>query len=344
MTDRRGPVSGLAAALFMLATPALAVEDFYRGLKLSWVVSAGEGGGYATYARLFAPYFSQRIPGAPTIVIQNMPGAGGIRAMMHLSQAAPKDGSAIGLVHASVPFAPLYGLKGANFEPRQMNWIGSMSTESAMCVAWASAKVEKWSDLFERDYVVGGTGAGSQMETLPVLLNRLFGTKIKIVSGYRGGNDVFMAMERGEVHGRCGGLMTSISATRPEWFAQKKVTVPILVALKRRPEFPDTPAIIEFAKDERTRQVLEIALAQQGMDRPILAPPGVPVERVTALRKAFTEAMRDPVFIAEAKKQNIELDEVSGEDVAGIIARAYAAPRDAIEAAKEVMNISGLRD
>jgi tripartite-type tricarboxylate transporter receptor subunit TctC len=293
---------------------------------------------------MFAPFFQQHIPGNPTIVIQNMPGAGGIRAMMNLASVAPRDGSVIGLVHSSVPFAPLYGIKGANFDPRQMNWIGSMAVENAMCVAWASAKVEKWNDLFEREYIVGGTGAGSQMETLPLLLNKLFGTKIKIVSGYKGGNDVYMAMERGEVHGRCGGLVSSINSTRPEWFSQNKVTVPILIALQRKSMFPDTPAIIEFAKDERTRRILQLTLAPQGMDRPVLAPPNVPADRLAALKKAFSDTMRDPAFIAEAKRQNIEIEEVSGEEVARIVADAYSSPKDIVEAAREAMNITAAKD
>jgi len=344
MTTLKWLVAAMLGAGLGAGAQAQTVEDFYKGQKLSWILSAGEGGGYSTYARFFAPVFSQKIPGNPAIVIQNMPGAGGIRAMMHLANVAPRDGSVIGLVHSSVPFAPLYGTKGANFDPRQMSWIGSMSTESAMCVAWSTAKIDKWSDLYDREYVVGGTGAGSQMETLPHMLNRLFGTKIKIVSGYRGGNDVYMAMERGEVHGRCGGLVTSINTTRPDWFPQKKVTVPVLIALKRKPEFPYTPAVIEFAKDERTKRILELVLAPQGMDRPILAPPNVPADRLAALRKAFTETMNDPALIAEAKKQNIEIDEVSGDEVAAIIARSYSAPKDVVDAARDIMNIGASRD
>ena len=331
----------LSSALFGIsAACADPVTDFYKGQKLSWILSAGEGGGYASYARMFAPFYAQHIPGNPTIVIQNMPGAGGIRAMMNLASVAPRDGSVIGLVHSSVPFAPLYGIKGANFDPRQMNWIGSMAVENAMCVAWASSKVEKWSDLFDREYIVGGTGAGSQMETLPLMLNKLFGTKIKVVSGYKGGNDVYMAMERGEVHGRCGGLVSSINSTRPEWFSQNKVTVPILIALKRKDIFPNTPAIIEFARDERTKRILELTLAPQGMDRPILAPPNVPADRLAALRKAFSDTMRDPAFIAEAARQKIEIEEVSGEEVAAIVARSYGASADIIEGARAAMNIS----
>ena len=171
-----------------------------------------------------------------------MPGAGGIRAMIYLQNVAPKDGTTIGLVHSSVPFAPLYGIKGANFDPRKMNWIGSINAATGICVSWTASGVTKWQDLFDKEYIVGGTGAGSQMETMPAMLNKLFGTKIKIVSGYKGGNDVYLAMERGEVQGRCGGLKSSIKSTRPDWFPKKKVSVPIQIALERDPEFPDSPA------------------------------------------------------------------------------------------------------
>jgi hypothetical protein len=179
------------------------------------------------------------------------------------------------------------------------------------------------------------------METLPAMLNKLFGTKIKIVSGYKGGNDVYLAMERGEVHGRCGGLKSSIKSTRPDWFPQKKVAIPIQIALERDPEFPDSPAVIEFAKDEKTKQILQLILSPMEMDRPILAPPGAPPAMVAALRKAFHEAMNDPGLIADAKKASIDLDEIDGEKLAKILDRAYAMPPEVIKAANEAMNLTG---
>src|ERR1051325_8333654 len=232
-------LGSLAIALCLAITAARA-EDlaaFYRGRQISWILSADAGGGYAAYARTFAPYLTEHLPGKPNIVIQHMPGGGGLRAMGYLFAVAPKDGTTIGLVHSSVPFAPLYGIKGANFDPRLMNWIGSINAASGICVSWTASGVTKWQGLFDKEYIVGGTGAGSQMETLPAMLNKLFGTKIKIVSGYKGGNDVYLAMERGEVQGRCGGLKSSIKSTRPDWFPQHKVSVPIQIALKRDPEF-----------------------------------------------------------------------------------------------------------
>ena len=161
-----------------------------------------------------------------------------------------------------------------------MNFLGSMDNTSGMCVAWSASGIKTWQDMFDKEFLVGSSGAGSQMETLPLMVNKLFGTKIKVISGYRGGNEVFLAMERGEVHGRCGSMVASITSTRPDWFPQKKVTVPFQIALERDPDFPDAPALGEFAKDARTRQILELVVAHMRMDKPVLLPPGVPPERV----------------------------------------------------------------
>src|SRR3954469_3992457 len=183
MRMMRAALYGAAlAASGMTAAAADPIADFYKGKQINWILSAGAGGGYASYAHVFAPHFQQHIPGKPTIVVQNMPGAGGIRAMMYLGSVAPKDGTTMGLVHSSVPFAPLYGIKGANFDPRKMNWLGSINAATGICVSWTASGVTTWQDLYDKQYIVGGTGAGSQMETLPAMLNKLFGTKIKIVS------------------------------------------------------------------------------------------------------------------------------------------------------------------
>ena len=337
----RGSLAALAAATLCLTGAAGAdpIADFYRGRSISLILSAGAGGGYASYAQAFAPYFSAHIPGHPNIVIQNMPGGGGIRAMLYLASVAAKDGTTLGLVHSSVPFAPLYGIKAAAFDPRTMHWIGSIDASTGICVAWHTSGIATWQDLLSKPFVVGGTGAGSQMETMPNMLNRLFGTKIKVISGYRGGNDIYLAMERGEIAGRCGGLISSIASTRPDWFAQKKVNVPIQIAAARNPLFPDAPAIMELAKDERTTRILQLVLAPLQMDRPILAPPGTPADRVAALRAAFHDTMVDPAFIAEAAKEHLEIGKVSGAAVAKIVAAAFAMPADITKAAAEAMSV-----
>jgi tripartite-type tricarboxylate transporter receptor subunit TctC len=330
------------SALGLAALPAAANadEDFYKGRQIALILSADVGGGYASYARAFAPFFSKHIPGNPNIIIQHMPGAGGIRAMNYLYSVAPKDGTVLGLVHSSVPFALLYGIKGAKFDPRRINWIGSLDANTAICIAWHSSRIKTWQDALEQEFTVGGSGVGSQMETMPAMLNKLFGAKMRVISGYKGGNEIYLAMERGEVDGRCGGLVSSINSTRPDWFPQHKISVPIVVALERSPLFPDVPAVAEFTKDERTRKILQLFVAPQAMDRPILAPPDVPAERIATLRRAFHATMNDPSFIAEARRQHLEIVEVDGARLAKIVADAYALPSDIVKAAVEAMNVA----
>ena len=334
--------AGVAAALAVAiavhaAAPSAKADAFYEGKDVRFIISAGVGGGYSAYGRALTRHLGNHIPGHPNFVVQNMPGGGGIRASNYLYAVAPKDGSVIGLVHTAVVFAPLYGMKGAKFDGRKFNFIGAMDTADGLCVAWHTSGIRTWKDLFSGKYTVGGTGAGSQMETMPRLLNSLFGTRIKIVSGYKGGNNVYLAMERGEVSGRCGGIATSIRSTRPDWFPKKKVVVPIQIAMERSSDFPDVPTVAEFAKDERTRDILEFALAYQNMDRPVITPPGVPAERIALLRKAFNETMKDPAFLADAKKQHLTLNVHTGEQVAEIVARSYAKPKDIIAAAAAAM-------
>jgi tripartite-type tricarboxylate transporter receptor subunit TctC len=329
----------IASLLFGSAAGADPIADFYKDKQISWILSADAGGGYSTYAHAFAPFFSEHIPGKPKVVVQNMPGAGGIRAMNYLMSVAPKDGTTIGLVHSSVPFAPLYGLEGANFDPRKMNWLGSINTASGICVAWHTSGIKTWDDLMSKEYVVGTSGAGSQMETLPNMLKHLFGAKIKVISGYKGGNEVFLAMERGEVMGRCGGLIASMSSTRPDWLPQKKVEIPIQFALERSAKFPDVPAIAEYAKDEKTKQILALVFSPQAMDRPVLLPPGVPEDRIKALRVAFKKAVEDPRFLEEAKKHKLEVEYVSGEKIQQIINNAFSFPPEIIKLANEAQNV-----
>lgn len=331
---------GLAQALLVQAPAAVRAQDeaeFYKGRQISWILSTGEGGGYTTAANAFAPYFTKHIPGNPRIVIQTMPGAGGIRAMQYLSTQAAKDGTVIGLVHSGVPLAPLFGLKGANFDPRTFGWIGSLNNTVALCVAWSAAGIRSVKDLYDKEFVVGGTGAGSQMETYPQLLARLLGMRVKIISGYKSGNEVYIAMERGEVAGRCGGGFTSINTTRPDWLPKGKAVVPLIFGFKRTPELPDVPVVMELAKDERTRQILSLVMAPQQMDRPLPVPPGVPAARLAVLRKAFHAAMNDPAFVADVTQQKIEMSEVSGADLEKLIADAYNTPAEVVAAAREAM-------
>ena len=339
----------IAAALAVLglapaAVSAAPADEFYKGKQINLIMSTDAGGGYAAYANTLAPFLSAHLPGRPRIVVQYMPGAGGIRAMNYLYSAAPKDGTRIAMVHAMSPYAPLFGVEAAKYDPRKMNWLGSLDNSSGLCVAWAPSGIKTWQDMFDKEFLVGSSGAGSQMETLPLMVNKLFGTRIKVISGYKGGNEVFLAMERGEVHGRCGSIVSSITSTRPDWFPEKKIVVPFQIALERSPEFPDVPALGELAKDTRTKQVLELVVSHMAMDKPFVMPPGVPADRVAVMRRAFREAVTDPAFVAMAKRERVEIDPVTAERVHQVLDRAYAMPSDVVKAANEALNITGASD
>jgi tripartite-type tricarboxylate transporter receptor subunit TctC len=310
----------------------------FKDKQIRVVMSTGVAGGYAAYARLLTQFIGNYLPGNPTsFVVQSMPGGGGLRATNWLYVQGPKDGTTIGLIHSTAPLAPLYGAKGALYDSRNFNWIGSMNSAPGLCVAWHDSPIKTWQDMLDKQFIVGSSGAGSQMEVLPTMMNKYLGTKMKIIGGYQNGTDIFLAMERGEVQGRCGGLVTVIQLTHPDWFPEHKVSVPVQFAAKRNPMFPDSPTVMEFLKDAKARQVFDLAFATQDMDRPFLLPPGVPENGVKAWREAFAATMQDPAFKAEAKKENLDIDYVSGDQIAGIIKDAYAMPDDVIASARELM-------
>jgi tripartite-type tricarboxylate transporter receptor subunit TctC len=317
-----------------------AVADFYRGKQIFFMQSGGEGGGYSSYAQTFAPFLAKHLPGQPRVVVQSMPGAGGIRLMQHFASKAPRDGTYLGMVQSGAAFAPLLGA-AKTFEPLSIAWIGAMSRVAAVCAAWHTSGIVTWNDLLTKEYIVGSSGAGSLTETQPALLNKLYGTKIRIVTGYTGAHDIYLAMERGELHGRCGSGVSSIEISRPGWVREGKVKVPIQFALERSKALPDVPTAYELAKDERTRMVMRLVLAPVEMNRPILTTPDVPPARFAALRAAFHAAINDPEFLEHAKRQRLEIEENPGEAVAKIIADAYAMPPDIVATAKEAMSFSG---
>lgn len=329
----------LAAALALAASTApvqaAAEDNFYEGKTIRFLLSAGEGGGYATYARALSHHLGKYLPGNPNFVVQSMPGGGGLRATNYLFNQAPKDGTTIGMIHATVILAPVYGTKAAMFDSREFNWLGAMNSTNAVCISWHDSPIKTWEDMKTKEFIVGSSGAGSQMETMPLMINRLFDTKIKVISGYKDGTSVFLAMQRGEVHGRCGGIITALRATRPEWLTEKKINVPVAMATQRNPEYPDSPSILEFVKDDHTRDVLQLVFTPQEFDRPVLAPPGLPAERVAMLKKGFESAMKDSAMAEEAKKLRIEIDYVSGDQLLSTIRRAFGMSPDVIKAAKE---------
>jgi tripartite-type tricarboxylate transporter receptor subunit TctC len=328
----------IGSVLLALAPAAAhAQEPFYKGKQIRLVISAGVTGGYVEYARLLAAHMGRHLAGNPDFIVQSMPGAGGLLATNYLYAQAPQDGTTLGLIHSSVPLAPLFGTQGARFDPQKLNWLGSMDRSDGPCTAWHTSPIKTWRDLVSQQFIVGSSGAGSQMDIYPAMLNKLFGTKIKVIGGYKDGGSIFQAMEREEIQGRCGPQLTAIKSIRPQWLTEGKVAIPIMISERRSAEFPTVPSVMEFAKDEPTRQQLRLLIVTQDLDRPVLAPPGAPPQRVKELRAAFEATMTDPTFRADVEKLRLTLDWVRGEDVAHTLAAAYGMPAEIVAAAKQTM-------
>jgi tripartite-type tricarboxylate transporter receptor subunit TctC len=304
-------------------TPA----DFYKGRNIDLYIGYSVGGGYDLYARVLARHMGSHLPGNPIIVVKNMEGAGSLRLANYLYRVAPKDGTAFGIIGRGTGFDPLLGQTAAQFDGTKFTWIGSGNHEVSVCVSYEGrAGVTKFDDLLSHEMTVGGTGASADTDQFPRIVNGVLGTKMKIVSGYPGGNDVVLAMERGELQGRCGWSWSSVKATHGSWIAEKKLNVLVQLALQKHPDLPDVPLVTDLATNDEQRQILKLIFARQVMGRPYLAPPGIPADRAAALRTAFTETMKDPAFLADAEKSQLEVNPVSGEELQKLVADIYKTP------------------
>jgi hypothetical protein len=257
-----------------------------------------------------------------------MEGAGSLRLANFLYRVAPQDGSAIGTLGRGIAFDPLLIGKGDQFDAQKFNWIGSANNEVSVCVAMKNSGITKFKDLFTKELTVGGTGTSSDTDQFPRVLNGVLGTHFKIVEGYPGGNDVVLAMERGEVAGRCGWSWSSVKSTHKSWIDDKRMMVLIQLSLAKHPELPDVPLVMDFAKTDEQRQILKLAFARNVMGRPYLAPPGVPADRLAALRKGFMGTMTDKEFLAEAEANKFEINPVSGEELEALVKEVYRTPAE----------------
>jgi tripartite-type tricarboxylate transporter receptor subunit TctC len=323
-------ISLAAATLVALAAGSSALAqspaEFYKGKNVDLYIGYSVGGGYDLYARLLAKHMSKHIPGNPTIIPKNMEGAGSLRLANWIYNVAPKDGSAFGTIGRGTGFDPLLGHKGAQFDASKFTWIGSANNEVSVCVAWHTSGISKFEDILNRELIVGGTGPAADTDQFPKVVNGVLGTKMRVIAGYPGGNDVGLAMERGEVQGRCGWSWSSVKSTQQRWIDDKKIKVLVQLALQKHPDLPDVPLVTDLAKTDEQRQVLKIIFARQVMGRPFLAPPNVPKDRAEALRNAFMATMRDPDFVADADKAQIEIVPVAGEEIQKLVTELYETP------------------
>jgi tripartite-type tricarboxylate transporter receptor subunit TctC len=268
----------------------------------------------------------QYIPGNPTIVPRNIEGAGGLRLANLLYNTAPRDGTSFGIIYRATAFEPLFGNKAAQFDATKFTWIGSASSEVSLCVSRHASGVADFDDMRAKDLVVAHSGAGGDAYQFSKVINGVLGTRMRLVGGYRGGNEMLLAMERGEVGGRCGWSWSSMQATRQEWIAGKQVNLLMQLALSKHPELPTVPLVVDLAKTEEQRSILKLVFARQEIAYPFLAPPGVPQDRAQALRAAFLKAMADPELLADARKGRLEVMPVSGDEVQKLVAELHATP------------------
>lgn len=310
------------SAIGQAQTPA----EFYRGKTVELYIGYSVGGGYDVYARLLARHMGRHIPGNPTIVPKNMEGAGSLRLANWLYNVAPKNGTVFGTIGRGTGFDPLLERRGAQFDATKFTWIGSANNEVSLCVAWHTSGITRFEDLFTKELVVGGTAASADTDQFPRILNGILGTRFRIITGYPGGNDVVLAMERGEVNGRCGWSWSTVKATHPKWLEEKKINILAQLALSKHPDLPDVPLITELATSQEQRQILQLVFARQVMGRPFLAPPGIPADRAAALRKAFMDTMTDKEFLADAERSQLEINPVPGEELERLVAEVYRTP------------------
>jgi tripartite-type tricarboxylate transporter receptor subunit TctC len=254
-----------------------------------------------------------------------------------LYNVAPKDGTAFGIIGRGTGFDPLLGSTKAQFDATKFNWLGSMNDEVSVCVAWHTTGITTLEEVKQREVTVGGSGPAADTDQFPKVLNATIGTKFKIVTGYPGGNDVDLAMERGEVMGRCGWSWSSVIATHQSWIDDKKINVLVQLSLKKHPDLPDVPLVMDFAKTEQQKQIFKLVFARQPMGRPFLAPPGIDPDRVGALRKAFMETLQDREFLAEAEKMKLEINPVSGDEVQRIVQDVYRTPKPVAAAVADML-------
>jgi len=333
----------VVAAVAALAVPAKAetVEEFYRGKTITMYVGTGVGAGaVSSYPMAIAPVIRKYLPGNPNIVVSHMPGAGGIKAATFIESVAPQDGTAWGFITRGFMLAPLLKLPQANFHPASFNWIGSPSRTVSMGVVWnAWTGVRSIEGAMQKEVVVGATSIAQDTGIFPRALNRIAGTRFKIVTGYASVGAVDIAMERGEVQGKVGSTWKSLnSGPSANWVRDKIVTVLVQLGVKKAPDIPaDVPLGLDLARTQQDRQVLEVLCAPSATGYPSFMGPGVPKERVQAIRSAFVQTMKDPEFIDAVQRQGLDLDPIAADELAGIVRGIYALPEAAIERARDLL-------
>jgi tripartite-type tricarboxylate transporter receptor subunit TctC len=316
---------------------AQSVEDFYRGKTMRMLVGYGPGTGNDIYMRVLARHLGQHIPGKPNIVPENMPGAASLTMINYLYNVAARDGSVVGMPSRNLLVEPLYGNNLAKFDARKFTWLGSMGRDTALCFTWHTSGITTLDQAKTRKVLLGSTGTASPSTLFPRLLNKLFGTQFDPLVGYPDSGAIGLAMERGEVLGYCSFTLAATRSAHPDWLTEKKINILAQLTLHPSPDLKDVPSIMDFAKDETTREALTFAFGDQEIGRPLAGPPDVPADRVRALRRAFDETIKDPEYLADAKQASVDLDgPLGGDAVAKVVDELYATPVSVVDVVRTV--------
>jgi len=302
-----------------VAARADAVSDFFTGKTITIIVGADSGGGYDAQGRLMARHIGRFIPGNPSVVVQNMPGAGSLTAANQIYNVSPKDGTTMGLLQRGVFSAKFTNPQGVRFDLSKFNWVGNLSSETAVVIAWSATPFQKIEDVMQQEMLVGGTGPHIDTETTPRMLNALLGTKFKIISGYKGTTEAVLAMERGEVQGMGDWSWSNVKTRKPDFLRDKKIRVLLQVASEKMPDLQDVPLAMDYVKSPADREVMELFLAQKSAARPVVAPPGIPAARIAAIRAGFDKMIEDAEFLKDAQSAKLEIDPAPAASIEKVI-------------------------
>jgi tripartite-type tricarboxylate transporter receptor subunit TctC len=331
------PAAAAVWALAAISGPALGQPSpSLAGKNVQMLIGFGPGGGYDLWGRVVARHIGKHLPGNPSVVPQNMPGAGSFVAANNIYNLAPKDGSVMGIIARDAALGPITGATGARFDPTRITWVGTPTTETNVCIAMSTAKVKTLNDLYDKQLIVGDTGVGTGTHSYPKALSALLGMKFKIIAGFPSSSDVFLAMERGEVEGICESL-DSVSGKRPTWIPEKKVTILFQGGAMPNPSLEGIPFVADLARSPEDRLAIEFLYAGQGIGRPFVAPADMPADRVRMLREAFNATMQDPEFLDDAKRNTLDVEPEDGEHLAALIKKVYATPKPIVDKIGELI-------
>jgi tripartite-type tricarboxylate transporter receptor subunit TctC len=326
----RAAGAAIALSALALAAPAGAQTASFQGQTITINVAGTAGGLFDVMTRTLADHYGRHIPGNPSIVVKDQPGGGGLVAGNYLYNVAPKDGTVLAYV-GPIAMDPLLNPGGrAKFDAQKFTWIGSLGTSHSVLVIWSASPIKTAQDLFTKETIVAGTGAGATTDFYPKVLNDVLGTKFKLITGYQGSKETYLAIERGEAYGRFNSY-DALKSTNAAWLTEKKARIVLQAAFNRHPELPDVPNVLDFAKTDEQRQTLRFMVAPSEM-RPIAGPPGIPAERAKALRDAFWATMKDPAYLADAEKRKIDASQpMDGEKLDAAIKDIYKTPKAIVE-------------